>query len=116
MFNDSGRKIMGLATIGFVLFSAIIAILTLMAMGNARTGEGLLFVVGIMTIFVAYIGFLSIHAFGELVQETKESRLLNEKEVELLQEISEQNKKLAALLAAKEEPVRSDAQADTWKL
>lgn len=108
MFDDSGKKIKGLATIGFVLFSAIIAILTLMAMGNARTGGGLLFVVGIMTVFVAYIGFLSIHAFGELVQETKENRLLNEKEVRLLQEISEQNKKLAALLATKEGAVRKD--------
>lgn len=109
MFDDSGRKIMGLATIGFVIMSAIVAILTLIAMSNARSGAGLLLIVGVVTIFAIYVGFLTIHAFGELVQETRGNRLLNERVVKLLKEISEENKKLTALLAAKEEPAREDA-------
>lgn len=116
MFDDSGKIIMALARIGFVLMSAIVTILMIVGLFNIRSGAGTLLIAGLIMVFVIYISFLAIHAFGELVQETKENRLLNEKEVELLQEISEQNKKLAALLAAKKEPVRSDAEANARKL
>ena len=110
MFDDSRKKFLRFSTVCFVMECALLALYALLALGDGSLADKFtMLLVAPIGAIMCYVQFLLRRVFGEMVQETKENRLLSEKEVELLQKISEQNETLVALLAAKEGAPHDDA-------
>ena len=86
MYSDSGKKVMNLATILatlVVIVSVIEGIVVWVTMGRVRQG-GLGFVIFLVVVAlgaaIAYVSYLMMYAFGELVDNSSQIlRVLSEK-------------------------------------